>query len=661
MTGWSVPGFADIRKLRDDPVGRRVLARHRVSRRLVHVTYLSPEFVADAEFRCRFAADAARHMRVRDDRVARLHRYVERDEWVAVVADRVAGTPLRDVLLDEGALGIDAALVVFKDALRALAAGQAAGVAHGDLKPEDLILTGAGGVRLVDFGLYTGPGRRLFARATPFYLAPELWSGSAATTAGDLYTATVTFFECLVGAPPFHAGDADGLRVLHREGLPPLDAVPGPVRRLLRAGLAKDPDQRPGPGRLITQIAETAVAVRGAGWERHGRSELSRLLNQPAVPQPLPVARRGGDRRQPVRLAAALGGAMALAAGLSSPMLPHGVFRLPTGDSGGQGRPPVMAFPGPADNAELRTDMGHGSTAGTAAGAEPAAPVLIAQPAVSLPPDGQRQQAVVSAAQSAAEGSIRPAQDMSVPAPRSMDHEAVAPQSGPSPAELYPSERAGTPAPRRAGHDGVCATPDSPRQDGRPTGGRHRLRTDGGEPSADATPAQVDAPPVRTYSSRPPSERPRSEPVQQAPRSTADHEYPAGQPTVAAQQPTPEQLAARQSAAEKIARSGRTTPDAAGSTTSGTDGATTAAGTTPSESGSVATDGVPSSDTGDVTAVASPGDSAKSAGSVNSNNAGGSATGGSDTSGSGSGVSEDGGHSAGHASSSSGHSGGSGR
>jgi serine/threonine-protein kinase len=636
MTGRSVPGFADIRKLRDDPVGRRVLARHRVSRRLVHVTYLSPEFLADAEFRCRFAADAARHMRVREDRVARLHRYVERDEWVAVVADRVAGTPLRDVLLDEGALGTDAALVVFKDALRALAAGQAAGVAHGDLKPEDLILTGAGDVRLVDFGLYTGPGRRLFARATPFYLAPELWSDSAATTAGDLYTATATFFECLVGAPPFHAADADGLRVLHRDGLPPLDAVAGPVRQLLRAGLAKDPDQRPGPVRLITQIEETAVAVRGAGWERHGRSELSRLLNQPAGPQPLPVARRGAERRQPVRLAAALGGAMALAAGLSSPMLPNGVFRLPTGDSGGQNRPPVMAFPGPADNAELRTDIGQGSRAGTAAGAEPAAPVLLAQPAVSLPPAGQRQpQAVVNVAQSAADVSIRPVQDLSVPAPRSMGHEAVAPQSGPSPAELYRSERAGTPAPRQAGHDGACATSDSPYQDGRPTGGRHRLRTDGGEPAADLTPAQVDEPPVRTYSSRTASERPRSEPVQQAPRSTADHEYSAGQPTGAAQQPTPEQLAARQSAAEKIARSGRTTPYPAGSTTSGTDGATTGAGSTPSESGTAATDGVTSSDTGD--------------------------SAGSDNGGAGSGVRGDGGHSGDQASSSSGHSGGSGR
>ncbi|MGH3922757.1 MAG: serine/threonine-protein kinase, partial [Pseudonocardiaceae bacterium] len=182
---------------------------------------------------------------MRDARVARLRQYVEHGDGAVVVTDHVDGSPLRDLLLEEGCMSAEAAMVVFRDTLRGLAASHAMGVAHGDLKPEDVLFTRAGHVRLIDFGLFTRNGRQMLAWSTPFYLAPEQWRGGPSTPAGDLYAATAIFFECLAGAPPFHADSPSALFALHERGDLPLDAIPEPVRELGARGLAMNPAIRP--------------------------------------------------------------------------------------------------------------------------------------------------------------------------------------------------------------------------------------------------------------------------------------------------------------------------------------------------------------------------------------------------------------------------------
>jgi eukaryotic-like serine/threonine-protein kinase len=349
MTGWSVPGVVHLRVMREDPMGQRVLARHRMTRKSLAITYLSAELLADTEFRARFGDECARLTRVRDARVARIHHYVECDHGAAVVGEDINGTSLRSLLLAQGAVGTEAALVVLKDVLLALAACHEAGVAHGDVKPEDVILTPAGRVRLVDAGLWSTAGRQQLVRSTPFYLAPEQWSGSAASRTGaDVYAATATFFESLVGAPPFYATGVAELSAKHQGGVPPVEVVPAPVRELVLRGLAKDPRSRGGARNLVALVGDVASRAAGSGWERRGRQELAALLTNrgplPAMPAP---SRESGITnwlgcRRPVRLAAVVGGALALATGLSSPPLVviPGINILVPSE-----RPPVLAFP----------------------------------------------------------------------------------------------------------------------------------------------------------------------------------------------------------------------------------------------------------------------------------------------------------------------------
>jgi eukaryotic-like serine/threonine-protein kinase len=394
MAGWSVPGVVPLREVREDAVGRRVLARHRITRKSLAITYLSGELLADSEFRTRFARDFAQWVRVRDARVARVHRYCESPQGVAIIGDHLIGTSLRTLLVAQGALSTEAALVVLQDSLRALAACHQVGLVHGDVKPEGVILTPAGQLRLVDAGLWTSSARRLLARSTPFYLAPEQWDGPAATPVGDVYAAAVMFFECLAGAPPFYAEGGAELSAKHQQGVLPLDVVPQPVRELVLRGLDKDPRRRPEARSLLAQLGEVAARAAGADWQRRGRRELRALLaGRSALPEvSLPLRsgpRAGWPHLKQVRLAAVMGGALALAAGLASP--PLAAVILPGGSIfGSSGRSPVLAFPEPGHDAVPDHDAGpvrvvpHGQRADhalpRAAKARSARPVVTAHP-----------------------------------------------------------------------------------------------------------------------------------------------------------------------------------------------------------------------------------------------------------------------------------------
>lgn len=397
MAGWSVPGVVHPREVGEDSVGRRVVARHRITRKSLAITYLSPELLVDTEFRTRFAHDFARVARVREAHVARVHRYLECDHGAAVIGDHVSGMSLRALLLAHGAVGTAAALVVLKDSLLALAACHEAGLAHGDIKPESVILTPAGRVRLVDFGLWTSDGRQLLARSTPFYLAPEQWRGRPPNQAGDVYATTVTFFECLVGAPPFYADGVAELSAKHEHSTPDIDVVPEPVRELVARGLVKDPRNRPDARSLLTHVGDLAARAVGSDWERRGRRELATFVaNRSGLPDVLVPDRRsdGWEQRKPVRLAAVMGGALALAAGLSSPPL---VVILPgAGVFGPFGRSPVLAFPEPGHDTVPVRVVTNGLLADRAlmpAKAAAAGPVARARPPAPSIPGPQTQPA----------------------------------------------------------------------------------------------------------------------------------------------------------------------------------------------------------------------------------------------------------------------------
>ena len=229
-----------------------------------------------AQFAELFRAEAAVLASLDDPNVVRLYEYVESPSGAAIVMELIDGVSLRDILSRHGKTTAEAALVVLQGSLLGLAAAHRRGVVHRDYKPENVLIDGAGASKLTDFGIAARAGDSPIPAGTLVYAPPEQFGGSPATPASDVYAATATFYECLTGRPPFDGDTAERLLYQHLSEPVPLEPVPGPLRPLVAAGLAKDPGRRPADGAaLVAELRAVAGGAYGPDWEDRGRSGLA--------------------------------------------------------------------------------------------------------------------------------------------------------------------------------------------------------------------------------------------------------------------------------------------------------------------------------------------------------------------------------------------------
>jgi serine/threonine-protein kinase len=176
----------------------------------------------------RVARDAARVAEIQQDHLLDVHNFIEQDgirvmlmEWIDGYdlkcllgngmleemrehVDRVRWNHLNDVVIAEGAkrsrLKPGIAIQILRECLMGLAALHRAGLAHGDIKPANIMLKRTGNVKLVDFGTtvdLVNPGMRI--AWTPTYAAPEVLDGKPNTARSDLASLGYVFVEMLSG------------------------------------------------------------------------------------------------------------------------------------------------------------------------------------------------------------------------------------------------------------------------------------------------------------------------------------------------------------------------------------------------------------------------------------------------------------------------------
>jgi eukaryotic-like serine/threonine-protein kinase len=163
-----------------------------------------------------------------------------------------------------------------------------------------VLIDAKGWCRLTDFDIAVKASKRISARGTPPYMAPELWDGASNAPTSDIYAATVTLWESLTGKPPF-SGGLRKVRRQHRSAPVPLDRIDQALQGLITAGMAKDPADRPQSARSVVHDLEAAAAdAYGPDWEDHGRSQLG---ERAAALLPVLAAGKAGKSATATRLA----------------------------------------------------------------------------------------------------------------------------------------------------------------------------------------------------------------------------------------------------------------------------------------------------------------------------------------------------------------------
>jgi len=310
MSGWQLSGYTPIRQLGAGASGSVVLATHDATGTPVAIKYLVRDIGDDPSFRIAFREEARLLGEIDDPHVSRLYEYVESPAGAAIVMELVNGVSLRQMLRDHGPTTPEAALCVLKGSLAGLAAAHGHGVVHRDYKPENVLVAGEGLSKLADFGIAVpvGQGSGVTVSGTPRYMAPEQWTGAAASPACDIYAATATFFECLTGRPPYDGRDLFTLREQHASAPIPTDPAPVPVHELLRHGMAKQPADRPQPAQVFLDVLDrVAGEAYGADWAERGLRELARRAALLAALWPFPDGAGGATSLASTTLGATAG------------------------------------------------------------------------------------------------------------------------------------------------------------------------------------------------------------------------------------------------------------------------------------------------------------------------------------------------------------------
>ncbi|MDX3852654.1 serine/threonine-protein kinase [Streptomyces sp. AK02-01A] len=293
--------MAMMRLRREDP---RVVGSFRLHRRLgaggMGVVYLGsdrrgqrvalkvirPDLAEDQEFRSRFAREVSAARRIRGGCTARLVAAdLDADRpWFAT--QYVPGPSLHDKVNEEGPLSAAEVASVGAALSEGLVAVHEAGVVHRDLKPSNILLSPKG-PRIIDFGIAWATGASTLthvgtAVGSPGFLAPEQVRGAAVTPATDVFSLGATLAYAATADSPFGHGSSEVMlyRVVHEEAH--LYGVPDALAPLVRACLAKDPDERPSTLQLSMRLKE--IAAREAQGLTEGRPPTQRERRELELP-----------------------------------------------------------------------------------------------------------------------------------------------------------------------------------------------------------------------------------------------------------------------------------------------------------------------------------------------------------------------------------------
>jgi tetratricopeptide (TPR) repeat protein/tRNA A-37 threonylcarbamoyl transferase component Bud32 len=292
LTGRTVGRFSVQSRLGAGGMGEVYRAEDTKLKRRVALKRLAPKLRGDAQYRQRFWKEAERASALNHQNIAGIYDVLEENGEIFLVMEYVEGTTLRERLRKP--LPPEEFLEIALQCADALLAAHEKGIVHRDIKPQNIMLTPAKQVKILDFGIAkrlprsdettssqgfeSGTGGGL--AGTPAYMAPEVLLEKAYDGRADLFSLGVVFYEALTGQHPFLAASFMGTtdRILHEVPAPPSQLnplVPAELAGIVSRLLAKEPAER------YATAADLAVdlrAVQGAVPRRRLLAARLRLL-----------------------------------------------------------------------------------------------------------------------------------------------------------------------------------------------------------------------------------------------------------------------------------------------------------------------------------------------------------------------------------------------
>jgi len=260
-----VGGMGEVYRARDTKLDRDVA-----------IKVLPEDFATDQDRLARFEREAKLLAALNHNNIGAIHGLEESDGVRFLVLELIEGETLEQRLV-KGALPVAEALDIARQIAEALEAAHDEGIIHRDVKPANVLLTGRGGVKVLDFGIAkntaldvaTGETARVTSltmdgtlMGTPPYMSPEQIRGEEADKRADIWSFGCVLYEALTGKRAFDRETVADTLAAIIERHPDYDTVPPDVppsiRQLVRRCLEKDQRDR------LRDIGDARIEIKQA-------------------------------------------------------------------------------------------------------------------------------------------------------------------------------------------------------------------------------------------------------------------------------------------------------------------------------------------------------------------------------------------------------------
>jgi len=228
-----------------------------------------------------------------------------------LVLEFIKGRSMRD-WMNQSQIPPPQVFAVMHGILQALDYAHRHQIVHRDMKPENVLISDEGQVKVADFGIArllddTGLGGTATKTGTtvgtPQYMSPEQVSSSKVDGRSDLYSAGIVFYELVVGQPPFTASDADGpftLMAKHVQAPPKPPSVFRPglnleLEAVILKSISKRPEDRFQSGAGFDDAMARVADQMCPGWTRslEPGADLSKMVPRSTPAYPVPATPMG--------------------------------------------------------------------------------------------------------------------------------------------------------------------------------------------------------------------------------------------------------------------------------------------------------------------------------------------------------------------------------
>ena len=236
-------GMAQVYKSRDNILGR-----------IVAIKVLREQYSTDAQFVARFRREAQAAANLAHPNIVNVYDVGQDGDTHYIVMEYINGESLKSYINRSSPLPIGKAVSVAAQILAGLEYAHRSGLIHRDIKPQNVLITPDGAVKVTDFGIAKsvsdlGLTEAGLALGTAHYFSPEQAKGERVVPQSDIYAVGVTLYEMLTGRLPFESENVIGLAYKHISEEPPSarnlnPSVPPRLDAIILKSMAKDPQQR---------------------------------------------------------------------------------------------------------------------------------------------------------------------------------------------------------------------------------------------------------------------------------------------------------------------------------------------------------------------------------------------------------------------------------